>query len=175
MPALLPAPHAHLHSGHPQANILVCQPGDIGHVLRTIGMRRRHPQHTIHVGSWDYVINRSAKANDENDTMREGTESCKSPWFLCQLLAISVTLRFASSCTCGKARSKCWPDIYFSCGSHKIGNFLSGRELTFSSKSSGICPSRYSSLPSAGARGTKSIERLLNTFLCITQEGLFLQ
>ncbi|CAM9199040.1 unnamed protein product, partial [Hapterophycus canaliculatus] len=31
------------------ANILVCQPGDIGHVLRTVGMRRRHPQHTIHL------------------------------------------------------------------------------------------------------------------------------
>lgn len=34
-----------------QANILICQPGDIGHVLRTIGTRRRHPQHTINVGS----------------------------------------------------------------------------------------------------------------------------
>lgn len=32
-----------------QANILVCQPGDIGHVLRTISSRRRHPQHTINV------------------------------------------------------------------------------------------------------------------------------
>ena len=35
----------------PQANILICQPGDIGHVLRTIGTRRRHPQHTINVGA----------------------------------------------------------------------------------------------------------------------------
>lgn len=34
-----------------QANILICQPGDIGHVLRTIGTRRRHPQHTINVGA----------------------------------------------------------------------------------------------------------------------------
>lgn len=32
-----------------QANVLICQPGDIGHVLRTLGTRRRHPQHTIHV------------------------------------------------------------------------------------------------------------------------------
>ncbi|CAN0054281.1 unnamed protein product [Scytosiphon promiscuus] len=38
-----------------EANILVCQPGDIGHVLRTIGMRRRHPQHTINASSSLYV------------------------------------------------------------------------------------------------------------------------
>ncbi|CAN0201164.1 unnamed protein product [Ectocarpus sp. 6 AP-2014] len=39
-----------------QANILICQPGDIGHVLRTIGTRRGHPQHTIHLYIWERQI-----------------------------------------------------------------------------------------------------------------------
>ncbi|CAM9854917.1 unnamed protein product, partial [Ectocarpus fasciculatus] len=39
-----------------QANVLICQPGDIGHVLRTLGTRRRHPQHTIHLYIWERQI-----------------------------------------------------------------------------------------------------------------------
>ncbi|CAM9189410.1 unnamed protein product, partial [Laminaria digitata] len=36
-----------------EANVLICQPGDIGHLLRTIGTRRRHPQHTINLYVWE--------------------------------------------------------------------------------------------------------------------------
>ncbi|CAM9654757.1 unnamed protein product, partial [Sphacelaria rigidula] len=36
-----------------EANILVCQPGDIGHVLRTISSRRRHPHHNINLYVWE--------------------------------------------------------------------------------------------------------------------------
>eukprot|EP00903_Cladosiphon_okamuranus_P019165 g17627.t2 len=39
-----------------EANILICQPGDIGHVLRTIGTRRRHPQHMINLYVWESQI-----------------------------------------------------------------------------------------------------------------------
>lgn len=40
-----------------QANILICQPGDVGHLLRTIGTRRRHPQHTINVRALQEYFN----------------------------------------------------------------------------------------------------------------------
>ncbi|CAM9161096.1 unnamed protein product, partial [Choristocarpus tenellus] len=34
-------------------NILICQPGDIGHVLKTISARKRHPEHSINLYVWE--------------------------------------------------------------------------------------------------------------------------